>query len=527
MSNVPGAFAHIPNDLTTGGGKWWKNAGVLKLNFFISVVYVAQALNGYDSSLIGGFQALPSWKAALGNPSRSAIGIMNASFYIAGLLTAPIASYVSDRWGRKWCIRYSALAALLGTILGSIAGVDGADGYGLFTASRVIFGSGISFSLMISPIMLQELPHPSQRVVIAGLFNANYAVGAFLAAWVAFGCSYISNAYAFKIPYILQAPMALYCLIAIQFVPETPRWLMSKGREEEAMAFLVKYHGNGDPQDELVLFEFQEMKEAIREEKERHQDSWSQLFATKGNRHRLAIVFLIVSCQNFSGTAIISVYYTQILTLVGITGAQKQTGINAGLTAFTCVAAIIGATFVNRLRRRTMLMGSWAALILVNVGFVVSAARYVQTGATSAAYTNVVMLWLYDFCFFFVCGPLFFSYQTECLSYSVRAKGMMIWGITAKVISVFNSYVNSIAIGAIGWKYYLVYTCTLTLQLVCMYLVAVETSGYTLEEIAVLFDGENSTAPHVEVAQYEQSTHEKKKVGDAQVVDVSATSSKV
>lgn len=51
-----------------------------------------------------------------------------------------------------------------------------------------------------------------------------------------------------------------------------------------------------------------------------------------------------------------------------------------------------------------MLMGSWAALILVNVGFVISAARYVQTGASSAAYTNVVMLWLYDFVFFFVCG---------------------------------------------------------------------------------------------------------------------------
>jgi SP family sugar:H+ symporter-like MFS transporter len=42
---------------------------------------------------------------------------------------------------------------------------------------------------------------------------------------------------------------------------------MSKGREDEAMAFLVKYHGNGDPTDELVLFEFEEMKEALKIEK--------------------------------------------------------------------------------------------------------------------------------------------------------------------------------------------------------------------------------------------------------------------
>lgn len=82
------------------------------------------------------------------------------------------------------------------------------------------------------------------------------------------------------------------------------------------MAFLVKYHGNGDPNDELVLFEAQEMREAIALEKVstkrvrqlhscstlvlqvRKQDTWAQLFATKGNRHRIAIVMLIVICQN-------------------------------------------------------------------------------------------------------------------------------------------------------------------------------------------------------------------------------------
>lgn len=87
--------------------------------------------------------------------ARSAIGLLNASFYIAGLLTAPLASYISDKWGRRWCIRYSATAALIGTLLGTLAGIDGAHGYALFIVSRIVFGSGISFCLMISPIMLQ------------------------------------------------------------------------------------------------------------------------------------------------------------------------------------------------------------------------------------------------------------------------------------------------------------------------------------------------------------------------------------
>jgi SP family sugar:H+ symporter-like MFS transporter len=49
--------------------------------------------------------------------------------------------------------------------------------------------------------------------------------------------------------------MAVYILVAVQFVPETPRFLMGQGRVEEAFEFLVEYHGNGDRTDKLVLFD--------------------------------------------------------------------------------------------------------------------------------------------------------------------------------------------------------------------------------------------------------------------------------
>ncbi|KAL8278352.1 hypothetical protein RQP46_009244 [Phenoliferia psychrophenolica] len=245
--------------------------------------------------------------------------------------------------------------------------------------------------------------------------------------------SYVAGNWSWRTPYILQVVPAAYMLVAIQFVPETPRWLMSKGREAEAMAFLVKYHGNGAKDDEL---EFK-------------QDTWGQLFATKGNRHRIQIVLLIVIMQNLSGTAIAGGYYTTILNLVGITGASKLTGINAALTATVLICSIVGACIVNKVPRRKMLPG----------------------------------------------GPLFFSYQTECLSYSVRAKGMMIWGLANKTISIFNAYVNSIALANIGYKYYIVYCVFLFCQLVAMHFVL----------IAVLFDGDNTA--QVPVTPYEQAMH--------------------
>ncbi|GAA5863716.1 hypothetical protein JCM8547_003699 [Rhodosporidiobolus lusitaniae] len=508
MSAERDQFRSIPNALSTVK-HWWNLPSMVRLNWFISVIFVGQALNGFDDGINGNLQSFDSWHEALGNPSSSDIGLLNASAYLAGLCTAPAAWYVSDRWGRRWCVRWSALCALLGTTLGCIAGAAG-HGYALFVVSRIVFGSGLAFGLMISPVILQELSHPFQRETIAALFNPNYAIGGFICAWISFGTSFMpeTSSWNWRLVYLLQLAPALYLLISIQFVPETPRWLMSKGREEEARAILVKYHGNGDPSDELVLFEIEEIKEALKNERELRQDTWREVFAKKGNRHRIAIVLLIVICQNLSGTAIIGNYYTQILALVGITGTTKQTGINVGLTGTVWAGAMTGVYLVGRLKRRVHLMGAWTALICVSIAFTTTAALYQRNGNLAAGKANVAFLYLYDFCFFLACGPLFFAYQVECLPFSMRAKGAFIWGVTNKVISVFNAYVNSIALGNIGWKYYTVYNTLLVCQLIGMYFLCVETKerGFTLEEIAVLFDGP-AGAPQVDAAPYEAGIH--------------------
>ncbi|KAK4706084.1 hypothetical protein P7C70_g128, partial [Phenoliferia sp. Uapishka_3] len=117
---------------------WYKNSGLLRLNFALSAIFIGQCLGGYDGSLVSGFQALSFWKAAMGHPSSSAIGVLNAAVYISALVTSPFARYVADNYGRRYCIWYNACTNLLGTVLGCAAGTSGTSGYGMFIASRIV-----------------------------------------------------------------------------------------------------------------------------------------------------------------------------------------------------------------------------------------------------------------------------------------------------------------------------------------------------------------------------------------------------
>jgi MFS family permease len=100
----------------------------------------------------------------------------------------------------------------------------------------------------------------------AGFYNTGWFGGSIPAAAITFGTNYIDNNYSWRVPLILQCFACVFVIFAVFFVPESPRWLMANGKDEEATAFLIKYHGNGNPQSRLVLLEIEEMREGIRQD---------------------------------------------------------------------------------------------------------------------------------------------------------------------------------------------------------------------------------------------------------------------
>ncbi|KAL7003855.1 hypothetical protein EMMF5_006615, partial [Cystobasidiomycetes sp. EMM_F5] len=77
------------------------------------------------------------------------------------------------------------------------------------------------------------------------------------------------------------------------------------------------YHGNGNPEDELVLFEFEEMKQTLEAELAHSKQSWSAVWGQPGNKHRFVLACIMTILPQLNGSAIIAYYCESIFVPTG------------------------------------------------------------------------------------------------------------------------------------------------------------------------------------------------------------------
>jgi len=226
-------------------------------------------------------------------PDASHIGLITTIIFVGGFIGAFPASPVSDRYGRKPAMLIGSLFTLVGTIIQTSA-----FGYAQFMVGRCLLGVGISFTCVAGPSMVAELAHPRQRGTVLGFFNTFWYVGAIVAAWGSFGSGHMTtSSWSWRIPSLIQGVAPVFLIAMLPFMPESPRFLLAKGRVEEARQVLAQYHANGLLDDELVLYEMDEIKVALDVESMYAGVGWSVLWNTAANRKKMALtISVFVMC---------------------------------------------------------------------------------------------------------------------------------------------------------------------------------------------------------------------------------------
>ncbi|KAJ9161104.1 General substrate transporter [Coniochaeta hoffmannii] len=503
---------------------WYKkrNLRLMYLWLFTCCMGV-EMTSGFDSQLINTLQFAQTFQKYFGggriDPTTlklpiekqkfaiepGLLGFVNSCYQLGSIFAVPVAPWFAHRYGRRWSVMLGSLIMVFGAILQGFA-----QHVAMYIIARMILGVGILFCIISGAALIGELSHPKERAVLTSLFNSSYFIGQIVASAIAIGTSDMKSDWAWRIPSLLQICPSLLQIATVFLLPESPRYLISKDRDDEARSVLIKYHAEGDSSSILVQAEITQIRETIKTEMEVSKQTWMELLSTTGMRRRFLITIFIGLFTQLSGNTLLSYYSGVLFDMMGYTSNYAKTRINIANACWGLVNATIIALFVTRFKRRHMYMLSALCMLLCFIAMTVSLERlqFAQDNKIKNTAAGIAALfWYFAFspCYNIGNNALTYTYLVELWPYSHRSRGIGVQQIFGKLAGFFSTNVNSIALAAIRWKYLAIYCGWIFFEFCIVYLLYPETSGRTLEELAFLF--EDNSLNEKTVAAVEKQIH--------------------
>ncbi|CAO3683172.1 unnamed protein product [Rhizopus stolonifer] len=455
---------------------------------------------GYDTGVISGVLVLPDFiEVMTGDPTQTSLRSIQTSV-ITGLLLAGcfvgslFAGQMCERLSRKYTILLGATLFILG------AGIQtGATGYSMMVGGRFVAGLGVGSLSMAVPLYLSELAPKEIRGRLISFQQLMCTIGIMIAFWAGAGTE-LHNA-SWRIPIAIQIIPAGILVIGVAFLPYSPRWLINKGRNEEALGVLARLHSGGDKTAPHVIAEYQEIIAQVEHERAVSVSSYLELF--KGTvLRRLILGVLIQVFQQFTGINSIMYYAPKIFIQAGISGTSASliaSGVNGVLNVFATIPAIL---FLDRLGRRMVLMSGailmGTAMLLCGIVMAATGRVYVNSdgenaidmsGNVSASYFCIVMIYIFVAGFAYSWGPVGWVYPAEIYPLAIRAKGTSVTTAANWLMNFVISLFVPVMLTTITWGTYIFFGCCCLVMATSVFFFFPETNGRSLEEMDLVFSG--------------------------------------
>lgn len=453
------------------------------LLYFTSVfVSLGVFLFGYDQGVMSGIITGPLFKDYFHDPSRFAIGNMVSILEIGALISSLMVGRLGEKWGRRRTIRYGSFVFIIGGLFQTSA-----TKLSHLIIGRVISGLGVGLLSTIVPIYQSEISPPHNRGKLACIEFTGNIVGYCSSVWVDYGCSYIPNNAAWRLPLFIQCVMGLGLMLGTFVIVETPRWLLNHDHDVEGLIVIADLHSNGDVQDQRAHAEFQAIKETVLISRlEGEKKSYSYVF--KRYRTRMLIAMSSQMFAQLNGINVISYYAPLVFEQAGWVGrdAILMTGINSVIYV---LSTILPWHLVDKWGRKPILLigGMVMGLSLVSI----SAALYINIASTPTLV--VVFVVVFNAFFGFSWGPIPWLYPVEIAPLSARSAMASASTATNWLCNWLVGIMTPVLQEKIQWRMYLIHAASCFISFWCVLRVYPETAGLRLEDMGSVFDDRSST----------------------------------
>lgn len=363
--------------------------------------------------------------------------LISLTFLFVALGSA-VGGVTGNYLGRRGAIQVGCLLVAIGA--GGMLGTIG--NYPAYLVCKCIGGIGLGHFIAAAPTYGVECTAPGKRGLLTSLFNIGLGFGNSVAAAVCAGTANYSSSLAWQTPIICQLPLALILGVGVMIFPESPRWLLIKGREDAARKSFARFN-NMDPWNPEVTRQMQEVQSYIEMEKLNGKTAWTEIFRGT-NRRRTLTSLLIVIGLAISGGKFISTYASVFLAGVGISNTYL-------IVLVVSLCGLAGGLFAPWIveyggRRFSLLYGYALMAILMLIISVIGTGLGSTNDRVKKAFIVLLCLWTFVYGGFI--GPSVSTSAPEMHSVRLRTTGTAFVMMMYEIFSFSSAFYTPYMLGA-------------------------------------------------------------------------------
>ncbi|KAF2200467.1 sugar transporter [Delitschia confertaspora ATCC 74209] len=441
-------------------------------------VSLAGLLYGLDTGSIGPIIAMTQFHNTIQPLTSTQQGIFTASILISASISSLLTGYIANWLSRRYAILSGGVLSLIGTVISASA-----FSFAQLIVARLITGVGMGLAISTVTVYLVELAPKEIRGVSACLLQTYVVIGITVGYFISLGTHNISSSLAWRSLFIIQACISLLLTVGMCFMPFSPRWLVQKGRVEEARRVLLRFRKAEEVEDEIS-----EIQGSLEGQESEKSAGMMEMFQKRYLGRSLLGIFLMAAQQLTGIDAVL--YYAPILFQQAGFTSERSSFLASGVGGIVMLAATVPAQiWIDRWGRRKPLIygGSGMVICFFVIGSLYAKFGVKQDGGVllksdSAQWVVVVFIYLFVANFSWSWAVVGKIYACEIVPTRIRAQVCAVellanWLVNFAVALTAPIFLRASPSG----PYFLYGAATLVAVAVCVFMP--ETKGKSLEEI--------------------------------------------